>query len=79
MSVWLAPYDMSISEEMILESVPTEFHNVYEVRVTIRRLSGEFGSWIKISHRFLTLLRKRFLLWRTIPQATKDRYEQALR
>lgn len=78
MNVWLAPYDMSISQSLTLDAVPTDYHNVYEVHVTLQRRSGEIGSWIKMNHRFLNVLRKRFLLWRTIPQPTKDRYAAVL-
>ncbi|GEM_PF-444381 len=73
-NLWLAPYDLSISQVMVMESIPTGQHDLYEVQVTLHRLSGEFNSWIKISHGFLTTLRKRFLLWRTIPPATKEQY-----
>jgi len=78
MRVWLAPYDMSISQELTMQSVPTEYHNVYEVHVTLQRLSGEISSWTKMTYRFLTTLRKRFLLWRTIPQGIKVGYAQTL-
>jgi hypothetical protein len=78
MDVWLAPYDMSISQHMDLRSVPTGEHGVYEVHVTLRRLSGEVSSWIKMNHEFLNILRKRFLVWRTIPKGIKQRYATQL-
>lgn len=74
MDVWLAPYDMSISQNMELRSVPTGKHNVYEVHVTLHRMSGEVSSWTKMNRDFLNILRKRFLVWRTVPQGLKERY-----
>ncbi len=74
--VWLAPYDMSISQRVTLESVPTSHPKVYEVRVVLDRLSGEVSSWIRMNRDFLNVLRKRFLVWQTLPKEAKRRFRR---
>jgi hypothetical protein len=47
------------------------------VRVTLTRLSGEPGAWHRLNRRFLSALRKRFLVWRMFGPALKARYAAA--
>jgi len=75
-NAWLAPYDMSISQHIALRSIPTGEHGVYRVEVAIQRLSGEVGSWVRMNREFLNTLRKRFLVWRTVPPALKGRFAE---
>ena len=74
--IWLAPYDLGISQEVELSAVPTGWHGVYRILLHIRRLSGDLASWKRINRRFLNVLRKRFLVWRTVPQDVKERYSK---
>ena len=71
---WLAPYDLGISQDVRLAAVPTGEHHIYRIEVTLHRLSGDVASWKRINRGFLNVLRKRFLVWRTIPPATKESY-----
>ena len=74
--IWLAPYDLGISQEVELSAVPTGWHGVYRILLHIHRLSGDVASWKRINRRFLNVLRKRFLVWRTVPQDVKERYSK---
>ncbi len=67
---------MSISQHIALRSIPTGEHGVYRVEVAIQRLSGEVGSWVRMNREFLNTLRKRFLVWRTVPPALKGRFAE---
>ncbi len=73
---WLAPYDLGISQEVELKAIPTGEHNIYKIEVIINRLSGDVASWKRINRGFLNVLRKRFLVWRTIPPELKHQYAE---
>jgi len=76
MKTWLAPYDLGISQDVTLDALPTEDLGIYKVEVTLHRLSGEVASWRRINRGFLQILRKRFLVWRTVPREQKKSYEK---
>ncbi|MGI5819962.1 MAG: FtsX-like permease family protein [Armatimonadota bacterium] len=69
--VWLAPYDLGVSEHMTIETVPTEDEEIYQIRAVIHRESGDEASWIRVTRNFINLLRKQYLLWRTLPAPVK--------
>ncbi len=73
---WLAPYDLGISQAVSLDAIPTGHHNIYRVEVAINRLSGDVASWKRINRGFLNVLRKRFLVWRTVPAGQKQQYAE---
>lgn len=75
---WLAPYDFGISQSVLLETVPTEEEGKggYEFRLTIHRLSGDVDSWKRSNRRFLNLIRKQFLIWRTVSEEDRTRYAE---
>jgi hypothetical protein len=73
---WLAPYDLGISQDVRLAAIPTGEHHIYRIEVTLHRLSGDVASWKRINRGFLNVLRKRFLVWRTVPSATKESYQE---
>jgi hypothetical protein len=75
--VWLAPYDLGVSEHFTIETHPTEDIFVNTVHITIRRESGDESSWLRVTRNFLNLIRKQFLLWRTLRPETKQHYIQA--
>ena len=69
--VWLAPYDLGVSEHLTIETVPTEDAEIYQIRAVIRRESGDEASWVRVTRNFINLLRKQYLLWRTMPAPVK--------
>ena len=76
LTAWLAPYDLGISQEVELKAIPTGDYNIYRIEVEINRLSGDVASWKRINRGFLNALRKRFLVWRTIPGELKHNYAE---
>ncbi len=76
LTAWLAPYDLGISQQVELQAIPTGEYNIYKIEVVIHRLSGDVASWKRINRGFLNVLRKRFLVWRTIPLDVKHQYAQ---
>jgi len=76
MIAWLAPFDLGISQSVRLTAVPGE-HNIYRIETELIRLSGDVASWRRMNRSFLTVLRKRFLVWRTLPGGIRAEYDVA--
>jgi hypothetical protein len=72
--VWLAPYDLGVSERLHLRTVPTEDAEVYQIEALIIRESGDQSSWLRVTRNFINMLRKQYLLWRTFPAGLKGEY-----
>ncbi|MBM3215907.1 FtsX-like permease family protein [Candidatus Poribacteria bacterium] len=67
MMVWLAPYDLGVSQRISLQTSPVggEEEDLYRIHLTVFRESGEIASWKRVNRRFLNLIRKQLLIWRT--------------
>jgi len=74
MRMWLAPYDLGVSQDFDLGCVPTEDEEIFAVEIRLHRLAGDITSWKKTNSLFLTSIRKQFLIWRTVSQADKVAY-----
>jgi len=70
----LAPYDLGVSQDVTFDAIPTGKYNIYRIEVHIHRLSGEVASWKRLNRGFLSSLRKRFLVWRTVSPDMKQQY-----
>lgn len=73
---WIAPFDLGVSQHVRIEIVPTDYEGVYDIQLTLTRLSGDIANWKRVNRRFLNILRKQFLIWRTLPQEQRERYLQ---
>lgn len=76
-TVWLAPYDLAISQDVTLEVSALGEDSLYRIVVHLHRRSGDWASWQTMNRRFFSVLRKRFLVWRTLPQPVKEEYRAA--
>jgi hypothetical protein len=74
--VWLAPYDMGTSQDVLMHAIPTGEHDIYRIEVHIHRLSGDVSSWQRVNRGFLNDIRKLFLVWKTMPPQTKVEYTE---
>ncbi len=72
--VWLAPYDLGISQDVRMHAIPTGEHDIYGIDVEIHRLSGDVTSWQRVNRGFLNDIRKLFLVWKTMPPETRADY-----
>lgn len=70
----LAPFDLGVTEELILKACPSEIEGIDEVQVTIHRLSGAEGDWFRGTRVFLKELRTQFLVWRTLSTEKIESY-----
>ncbi|MBL7171138.1 MAG: hypothetical protein ISS46_04000 [Candidatus Omnitrophica bacterium] len=73
---WLAPFDLGVSQKVDMRAIPTGEYGIYEIHLEIDRLSGEVNTWVRLNRRFLNIIRKQFLVWRTVSQEVKDEYRE---
>ncbi len=71
---WVAPFDLGVSQQVQLRTVPTDMEDVFEIWLHLTRVSGDVSSWRRVNRRFLNTLRKQFLIWRTLRAEERDRY-----
>jgi hypothetical protein len=77
--VWLAPFDFGIMQYVDIQFVPsTDQPGFLEIRIGLRRASGEANAWHRINKTFLHGLRRQLLAWRSLDNASKVRYEALL-
>ncbi len=74
--MWLAPYDLGVSQDFSLNCVPSEDSDIFEIKLELSRLAGDINSWKKTNTLFLATIRKQFLIWRTVPQGEKVAYAE---
>jgi hypothetical protein len=77
--VWLAPFDLGIMQEVVLDFSPVADEGGFlEVRVLLKRQSGEINAWHRINKAFLHHLRRQLLIWRSLDDAEKEHYQAVL-
>ena len=65
-NVWLAPFDFGIMQTVDIQFSPArEGEEFLEIRILLRRQSGESGVWQRINTSFLHEVRKQLLIWRS--------------
>jgi len=72
--MWLAPYDLGVSQSFELDVTPTGEQEVSEISLRLTREAGDISSWVKTNSLFLSALRKQFLIWRTVQPSQKAEY-----
>ncbi|MBC7288623.1 MAG: hypothetical protein H5T86_11405, partial [Armatimonadetes bacterium] len=74
--MWLAPYDLGVSQNFEMACRPTPDEEIYEIVIRLERLSGDLTSWRKTNTLFMAGIRKQFLIWRTVPVGEKVLYAE---
>jgi hypothetical protein len=74
MRVWLAPFDMGVSQDTDIILMPSEEEELFELQIRLVRESGEIAAWKRTNRGFISDLRKQLLLWRTIKPADQKGY-----
>jgi hypothetical protein len=69
--LWLAPFDMGVSQFLHIELAPSSTPGAYGVQIYIHRLSGQDTYWQRVNRRFVNHLRKEFLIWHTMDEPSK--------
>ena len=76
-SMALAPFDLGVTQEFVLRSVPSEIEGIDEVAIELTRKSGQKNDWVRSNKVLLDDLRRQFLIWRSLPHATMEHYRQS--
>ncbi len=78
MMVWLAPYDLGVSQtiQFVTSPVGGEEEELYKITLDVHRESGEIASWKRVNRRFLNLLRKQLLIWRTFSVEARAEFHE---
>ena len=78
MMVWLAPYDLGVSQSIRFVTSPVggEEEELYQIKLDITRESGEIASWKRVNRRFLNLIRKQLLIWRTLSPDVRGEFHE---
>jgi hypothetical protein len=74
--VWLAPFDMGVSQYAQIEFLPTETTQIQAIELYIQRLSGQHAFWQRLNHAFLNRLRKELLVWHTLGEEARAYHRQ---
>jgi len=70
-TIWLKPFDLGVSQDIIVE-LPTDTETrEYIARITLTRLSGTREAWIRLNQGFVMLVRQHFLHWRAVTPAER--------
>ena len=73
-TVWLAPYDLGVRQEVRLAIRPTADEDVYEIHVQLTRQAGQTRNWHSLNRTFLGDLRRQLLGWRKLKTDRVLRY-----
>ena len=74
-TAWLAPFDLGIMQNVKFKMNPSpDFKDYMEIEMTITRKSGEDNTWWRINKRFVNLVRKQLLIWRSMDDTEKETY-----
>ena len=78
MMVWLAPYDLGVSQsiQFVTSPVGGEEEDLFKITLDVHRESGEIASWKRVNRRFLNLLRKQLLIWRTFSVDIRSEFHE---
>ncbi len=76
MVAWLAPYDVGVSQRVVLDTRRLPEDMFYGITLRLERLSGDEGSWRRLNRHFTDLVRKQFLIWRVLRPEGRNAYAQ---
>jgi len=65
-TVWLAPYDLGVRQEVRLTIEPAGGKDIYGIHIELRRASGSARAWHRLNRVFLGDLRRQLLGWRRL-------------
>lgn len=63
--VWLAPFDLGVSQRLSIEASPSAAPGAWELHLHLTRLSGEPRNWARANGAFFESVRRQFLTWQT--------------
>ena len=74
-TAWLAPFDLGVMQDISIVFNPSQHYEGYQgIHMNITRKSGEQNTWWRINKRFVNLMRKQLLIWRSMDGDEKEEY-----
>lgn len=64
-NVWLAPFDMGLSQRLALRPIPSGVPDVWFLELEMERLTGDEAAWKRMSGGMQAEIRAQLLVWRT--------------
>jgi len=78
-TAWLAPFDLGIMQQVTFNIKKSSyFKNYMEIDMTIAREAGEHNTWWRVNKRFVNLIRKQLLIWRSMDDSEKQTYQRLM-
>ena len=77
-ALWLAPFDLGVSQEVVVEFAPAGAR-ARAMEVRLRRLSGEHHYWQRLNLRLVEALRKQMLIWYALREAERVQHVESAR
>ncbi len=65
-TIWLKPYDLGVSQRLVIDLETDPETTEYIARITLTRLSGTRDAWQRLNHGFVGQIRGHFLHWRAV-------------
>jgi len=79
-TVWLKPFDLAVSQKMVISMPIDEETNQFKARISLTRLSGTRESWLRLNKHFVAQVRRHFLHWRAVtPEEREEMFHEAER
>jgi hypothetical protein len=76
-TAWLAPFDLGVMQHVAFTIKPSDtFDRYLDIKMTIHRRAGEQNTWWRVNKRFVNLIRKQLLIWRSLEDAQKNQSAQ---
>jgi len=73
-TAWLAPFDLGVMQQVEFKIKPSDIFDHYmDIQMVIKRSSGEQNTWWRVNKRFVNLIRKQLLIWRSMEDGHKER------
>ena len=79
LGVWLAPFDLGVSEYLQFALRPSTIPGMLEIEIYIERLSGPRAFWMRLNQGFLIELRRQFMVWQTLKEEIREDYAETSR
>ena len=65
-TIWLKPFDLAVSQRLLIAMPRNPETGEYEAQVTLEHLSGTRESWLRLNRGFVAQIRRHFLHWRAV-------------
>ncbi len=79
-TAWLAPFDLGVMQQVTFNVKKSSyFKNYMEISMIIIRESGEHNTWWRVNKRFVNLIRKQLLIWRSMDDIEKQTFTSLIK